>query len=112
MVKLGMLNKQSIPEKLPVQFHKFFWDTDAKKVNPRTHPYFVINRLLDKGNLAAARWVLRHFPKETIKDTFRKMRDFSPWNGTFWVRLLDMKREEAKCLQPHYRAMRKQHWPY
>lgn len=81
-------------------------------MNPRTHPYYVINRLLDKGNLAAARWVLKNFPREIIKETFRKMRDFSPWNGTFWARLLEMKREEVKCLQTPYLEMRKQLWPY
>lgn len=101
-----------IPTKIPPDLYKFFWDTEASKVNPRIHPYYVVNRLLDKGDLKAARWVLRNFPRETIRETFRKIRDFSPWNGTFWTRLLNLKREEVKCLQPHYLAMRKIHWPY
>lgn len=104
--------QRKLPSKLPVSFYQFFWDVDAKKVNPRTHPYYVINRLLDKGDLEAARWVVRNFPKEIIVETIKKMRDFSPWNASFWARMYNIKREEIKCLQEPYLTMRKQLWPY
>ena len=102
----------SVPASLPSELHQFFWDTQATQVNPQTHPHYVINRLLDKGNLTAARWVLRSFPKEMIIDTFRTIRDFSPWNGSFWAGYLHIPEQEVACLNPHYRAMRKKLWPY
>ena len=46
-------HRPPLPAKLPKRLYRFFWDTDAAKVNPRTHPDYVINRLLDKGDLAA-----------------------------------------------------------
>lgn len=101
-----------IPTKLPPSLYQFFWDVEAKKVNPGKSPYYVINRLLDKGNLKAARWVRRNFPEELIIETVKKMRDFSPWNAVFWARLLDIPRQEVKCLDPSYLKLRKMHWPY
>lgn len=103
---------QEIPTSLPRQFYRFFWDVDPTKVNPAQKPYFVINRLLDKGNVEAARWVLNNFPRETIVDTFRRMRDFSFDVATFWSRYLNFPLEEAKCMQEPWHSLRKQLWPY
>ena len=76
------------------------------------HPYFVINRLLDKGDIEAARWVIRNFPKKVIIATLQNIKDFSPWNGTFWARMLGISRKEVKCLQEPYLTVRRQFWPY
>lgn len=107
-----MKKTSRLPSKIPSSLYRFFWDVDARKVNPSKTPYYVINRLLDKGDLSAARWVIRHFPRKTIVETFKKMRDFSPWNATFWARMYNIPREEVLCLQKPYLTMRKEHWPY
>ncbi len=106
------METKGLSSSLPSSLHQFFWDVDAKKVNPATHPDYVINRLLDKGNLEAARWVLKNFPRDTIIETLKTRRDFSPWNGVFWANYLGVPREEVRCLNPSYLTMRKQLWPY
>ncbi|OGG13414.1 hypothetical protein A3D77_04940 [Candidatus Gottesmanbacteria bacterium RIFCSPHIGHO2_02_FULL_39_11] len=107
-----MSRQKSLPTKLPREFHRFFWDVEASQVNPSKLPYYVVNRLLDKGNLDAARWVLSSFPKETIVETFRKVKDFSPWNGVFWANYLEIPRKEVRCLDPSYLTMRRKLWQY
>ncbi len=107
-----MSDKNNIPASLPPEFHRFFWDIDASKLNPREKPHYVINRLLDKGNLAAVRWVLYTYPKDDIINTFKTMRDFSPWNGDFWAHYLNIPKEEVKCLDPSYLKLRRIHWPH
>ncbi|MBI3577374.1 hypothetical protein HY086_05040 [Candidatus Gottesmanbacteria bacterium] len=106
------MKPQKIPTSIPPSLYTFFWDVNPANVNPLEKPYFVINRLLDKGNVEAARWVLNNFSKDVIAETLRKIRDFSPWNGTFWARYLDVPIKEVRCLDPSYRTMRKQLWPY
>ncbi|MBI5356717.1 hypothetical protein HZB78_03835 [Candidatus Collierbacteria bacterium] len=101
-----------LPATLPAEFHRFFWDIDATNLDPSRHPHYVINRLLDKGNLDAAKWVLGNFAKETIKETFRKRKDFSPWNGRFWSHYLNLEEKEVACLNPSYLNQRRQLWPY
>ncbi|MDP1722594.1 MAG: hypothetical protein Q8L37_05280 [Candidatus Gottesmanbacteria bacterium] len=103
---------EPLPTTIPPELHRFFWDVDAVKLNPSEHPLYVINRLLDKGDLAAARWVLRSFPNETVKETFRKRRDFSPWNGRFWAHYLTLSEKEVACLEPSYLKQRRQLWPH
>jgi hypothetical protein len=91
------MDARPLPTTIPGEFYGFFWDVDPTKVNPAQKPHFVINQLLDKGNLSAARWVIRNF---------------SYWNGVFWARYLNMPREEVRCLHPSYLAMRRMHWPF
>ena len=101
-----------MPKKLPLSLHKFFWDVDASQVNPGKHPKYVINRLLDKGDLAAARWVLRTMPRSTVVETLKTMRDFSPRNSRFWASYFGIPEEDVICLQPSYLRLRRMHWPY
>lgn len=101
-----------LPTSIPKELHGFFWDVNASRVNPAKSPNYVINRLLDKGDLNAARWVLSSFPKEVIIGTLKTMRDFSPWNGRFWAKYLGINEEEVACLRPSYLKMRRQLWPY
>jgi hypothetical protein len=100
------------PKALPQSLYRFFWEVDPAQLDPGKHPQYIINRLLDKGDLAAARWVLQNYPKGIIVQTFRTMRDFSPWNGRFWARYLEILEEEVACLQPSYLQKRRMHWPY
>ena len=102
----------SIPTKIPPSLYQFFWDVDAKKLDPSQKPYFVIQRLLDKGDVEAVRWVRENFSVNEISQTFYQIRDFQARVGDFWSEFLHLNREKVLCLQPHYLQMRKTHWPY
>lgn len=106
------MSTDALPASIPRSLYRFFWDVDPAKVNPRTHPYYVINRLLDKGDLEAARWVLKSFPKDLIIETLKTLRDFSPKSARFWATYLGISQEEVACLQPSYLEKRRMHWPY
>jgi hypothetical protein len=100
------------PSKLPKKFYQYFWDVDPKKLNPQKKPYFVISRLLDKGNIEAARWVRKRFDDELVKEVLQKYRDFSLRSASFWALIYQVPKTQVKCLQEPYLSMRKKHWPY
>jgi hypothetical protein len=104
--------KKTLPKRIPKYLHRFFWDVDVKKLNPQKYPYFVINRLLEKGNIEAVRFVLKNFPKEKIIETFKKIRDFNKKTAYFWSLFLKIPQRKIKCLEPSYLKMRMMHWPY
>lgn len=98
--------------KLPKYLHQYFWDVEVEKLDPKKKPYFIINRLLDKGDIKAVRWVRKNFKEEEIKETFYKIRDFNIKVGRFWSLFLKIPQERIACLQPSYLKMRKRLWPY
>ena len=81
-------------------------------MNPQKSSDYVINRLLDKGNLEAARWVLHTMPRGVVGGVLKNRRDFSPRNGTFWAQYLGISEKEVACLNPFYLKQRRQLWPY
>lgn len=102
----------SIPDHLPVSLYRFFWDVDPATVNPRKSPQYVINRLLDKGNLEAARWVLDAYSDDALRDTLKTMKGFSPKSARYWALYLDVPEKEVLCLDPSYLKTRRSHWAF
>ena len=97
---------------IPKSLHHFFWDVDVKKLDPKKKPYFVINRLLDKGDIAAVRWAKNTFDEKQIRYTLENMRDFSLRNGSFWSLIYQIPTHKLKCFQEPYLTTRKTLWPY
>lgn len=91
---------------------KYFWDVDFTKIDFKKDYLYVINRLLDKGDLSCAKWVINNYSESKIIETFKIKRDFSPKTGTFWSNYLNIPQEAVVCLNPSYRMMRKQLWPF
>jgi hypothetical protein len=100
----------ALPNCIPDELARFFWDVDARKLNPSAHPQYVINRLLDKGDLLAARWVLSTFSAHVIKHAIIGSRDFSAKSAVFWGRYLGIALEDFKCMQQPYQRMHSLNW--
>lgn len=101
-----------LPKKLPVKFKALFWDTNFDTIDPSSKPLYVINRMLDKGNLEAIHWVRQNFPKNLIKETLKKLRDYSLKSATFWAIIYGIPFNQVKCLQEPYLTTRRQLWPH
>lgn len=101
-----------LPTSIPKEFYSLFWDVDVEKLDPSQKPFFVIQRMIDRGNTNSVKWVRKSFSDLQITDTFKKIRDFSPRVGNYWQMVLNINPEEMLCLQPHYQLVRKSHWPF
>lgn len=97
---------------LPKKFHKYFWDVDAKSIDPSKNSLFVIQRILDKGDKESVSWVLLNFDKKIIAKAFFTLRGFSPKIGRFWQLFLNLPEDKVRCLQKPYQKTRKSHWPF
>lgn len=97
---------------IPTSLHHFFWDVDVVKLDPKKKQYFVINRLLEKGDIEAVKWVRNNYSDKKIEETLKKLRDFSPKVARFWSLYLNIPEKDVVCLQQPYLKMRKTHWPY
>ena|SRR3989344_4626200 len=85
--------------KVPIQFKKYFWDTDIKNIDPKKHSKYIIARLLDKGDRRAIRYVINNFSKETIAKTIKTSRDLSPRSANFWATLFNIDKKGVARLQ-------------
>ena len=98
--------------RIPKHLRHYFWDINVDKLDPEKKPYFVISRLLDKGNVEAVRWVRKQYSEDKIKKTLINYRDFSLKSASFWALIYKLPLEKLKCFQKPYLKMRKELWPY
>lgn len=55
-----------------------FWDVDAESLSPEKDWHFIIERILEFGDIDDLVWMKRTFPKEKIEETLRRSRILSP----------------------------------
>lgn len=89
-------------KKLPSSFSEYFWDVDFKSIDPNKSSSFVIKRVLDRGNTAAIKWLLRNYPKEKIERTVLTTRDLSQKTANFWADVFKLDKTKVVCLQKPY----------
>jgi len=96
----------------PEFLRQYFWDIDFDKFDYRRYPRYVIERILEYGNVIVIRWMLKTFTQDQIISALEKSRELTPKSANFWALMLNVKEEKVKCLNMSFRTIRKQFWPY
>lgn len=99
-------------KRLPNFLKKYFWDVDFKKLNARTHPEFILERLLEYGDEKAVNWMKNNYSKNEIADVLFYFRGVSPKSANYWAVIFNINKKKILCLQKHYLEIRKKHWAY
>ena len=89
-------------KKLPEFLKKYFWDVNFVELDGEKRPYFVISRIVDKGDLEAVLWVTKNYSGEKIKQSIKVSRELSRSTAKFWTRMLTINEEEVACLRKPY----------
>ncbi|NCA93843.1 MAG: hypothetical protein EOM84_01560 [Sphingobacteriia bacterium] len=62
-----------------------FWDVDLKNLNPRINQGFIIERILQQGDLEDFHWALKFYGKDALQEVFTKnMQKFNRKSLNFW----------------------------
>lgn len=88
--------------KLPGFLKQYFWDVDFDVLNGEARKVFVAQRIIDRGDTKAVRWLLKTYPTEVIGSALRLSRDLSRKTAGFWSDLLMIDPTEVPCLQKPY----------
>lgn len=94
--------KRKRESQLPQFLKPYFWDVDFTKLQVKTHTFFIIKRVLDRGNLSEIRWLLKTYGKSEIKKVVMSTKDLSRPTGNFWADILEIDKKEVPCLQKLY----------
>ncbi|MBA4349020.1 MAG: hypothetical protein C0415_03405 [Thermodesulfovibrio sp.] len=83
VVKMLLHKKESsdIPEKLET----LFWDANLKKIHVKQNARYIIERVLELGDLDALKWLQKVYPVRTIIDTLYLNRTLTAKSRNFWM---------------------------
>ena len=78
-----VVRASKIPKKIKFR-QSLFWDVDPKTIDPKKHARYIIERILDFGELDEVKWMAHYYPVETIKDTLRRSRVVTDQSRALW----------------------------
>lgn len=61
-----------------------FWDVDPKKISPKKHAIYIIERILDFGNDKEVRWLFHYYSPKLIRKTLNKSRVIHHKSKALW----------------------------
>jgi len=56
---------------------KHFWDGDFFSLNPQTHPEYIIERILEFGDVRDLKWMMKSYSIDAVRDVICKTRGLS-----------------------------------
>jgi len=66
-----------------------FWDVNPKNIDVKKNARYIIERVLEFGDPGEVGWVLRYYPKSTIKKVIHLPRvQLSPKSKALWSLIL------------------------
>ncbi len=83
---------------LPDFLAPLFWDVDQTSLLP-DHEAFVIERVLNYGDVPAVKWMWRTFPDETVVSVVRSSRRLTRKAASFWALIYDVPVPEVRSLE-------------
>ena len=90
---MGSVSDQKVAQKIerlkaekhiPKNFHALFWDVDPRTIHIRKNAIYIIERVLEMGDLDALQWIQRLYPTKLIIETCEMSRKISPKSKKFW----------------------------
>lgn len=78
------IERRRSEKRLPEKLRRLFWDVDADKVNLSANARYIIERILENGDMDAYEWMQRVYPARLIIDVCETSRKISPKAKNFW----------------------------
>lgn len=72
-------------KKVPPGFRSLFWDTSIDKIHVRRNATYIIERVLELGDLEAISWLQRVYPVHRITDVLHRSRQLTEKSRNFWM---------------------------
>jgi hypothetical protein len=87
---------------LPVFSSKYFWDVNPFALDVQQHKTFIIERLLEYGDLDSLVWVNETYPKKDIQDVVMHSKRMSPKTANFFSLYYAIPKGNVVCMTPRF----------
>ena len=87
---------------LPKTFSKYFWDTKPESISLDKHSTYIIERLLEFGDIEELEWINKIYTREQILNTLRTSRRISPKTGNFFALFYGIPKESLECMKKSF----------
>ena len=82
---LRMMGEKKETSAIPEQFRSLFWDTSLANIHIKRNARYIIERVLEFGDMDAMNWLQRVYPVQTVVDVLRLSRGITEKSRNFWM---------------------------
>jgi hypothetical protein len=79
-----LISDRKISTTVPENIFRLFWDTSPENVHLKRNARYIIERVLDYGDIDALSWLQRVYTAQTIIDVLSLSRNISEKSRNFW----------------------------
>jgi len=87
---------------LPKNLNKYFWDTNTNNLSLDKNATYIIERLLELGDVDELEWINKNYSKEQILNTVQNSRRISPKTGNFFSLYYGIPKESLACMKRRF----------
>lgn len=69
---------------VPERFRSLFWDTSLSNIQIKRHVHYIVERVLEFGDMDAVEWLQKVYPAQTIIYVLSMSRSISEKSRNFW----------------------------
>ena len=84
---------------LPEFIKPLLWDVNIASLDLNLDQKFIIERVLEYGDLDSFNFILKTFDKNTIVSTLKTSKKLSTKSGNFYALVLNVNKDELLCIQ-------------
>ena len=99
-------------KRLPKFLYPLFWDINPKKLDVNKCSRYVIERIMERGDIPHIKWMLRSFSNAWFRKTLCNSHQLSKKAATFWSLFLKVPQKDILCLSKEFRKKHRAIWPY
>ena len=70
---------------LPEFLRPYFWEVRFEELDSRRRARYIIERVLEYGDVPAVQWLFRTYPQENIREALTHSRALSQKSANFWA---------------------------
>ncbi len=97
---------------LPECLRFLFWDTDFDRLRVPGHERYIIERVLEYGDVPEVRWMKRRFSRQQITQVLCQSRRLSRKSADFWSFILNVPTEEVQCSSASFQQQPETIWSW
>lgn len=83
---------------LPDKIRKFFWEYGEIEIDLQKNWFFIIERLLEYGDLEAVKWAFEHFGQNKLIEVVKASRNLSKKTASMWQNYFNLPKEDIRCM--------------
>jgi hypothetical protein len=84
---------------IPKFIAKYLWDVEVGRLSLQEHSMFIIERVLEYGDLEALSWINKSYKKDIITSALKRSKRISSKSGNFYALFYNVPKDKLLCIR-------------